>query len=163
MAYLTLLNLIRCEGPVCEDPGRPIDGFQIAKSYEQGSEVLFGCSRPGYILINPRPISCIRQPEWQGRESQPDPAHEEYLQQCILCICVFAATPNYRQWSSGIYAKSSVPWTPGDFRSRQKHGGDTHRAEYGCGHDPRVALGFHEVVSYRPINVAKVCRTKQTA
>lgn len=28
-----------------------------------GSEVLFSCSRPGYILINPRPISCIREPE----------------------------------------------------------------------------------------------------
>lgn len=25
--------------------------------------MLFGCSRPGYILINPRPITCIRQPE----------------------------------------------------------------------------------------------------
>lgn len=54
---------LRCEGPVCEDPGRPFDGVQVAKSYEQGSEVNFGCTRPGYILINPRPISCIRQPE----------------------------------------------------------------------------------------------------
>ncbi|KAI8115214.1 CUB and sushi domain-containing protein 1 [Lucilia cuprina] len=27
---------LRCEGPVCEDPGRPSDGRQIAKSYEQG-------------------------------------------------------------------------------------------------------------------------------
>ncbi|KAL7042588.1 hypothetical protein ACKWTF_001212 [Chironomus riparius] len=54
---------LRCEGPVCEDPGRPSDGFQLAKSYEQGSEVTFGCARPGYILINPRPITCIRQPE----------------------------------------------------------------------------------------------------
>jgi hypothetical protein len=53
----------RCEGPVCADPGRPADGFQVARSYEQGSEVEFGCSRPGYILINPRPISCIREPE----------------------------------------------------------------------------------------------------
>lgn len=54
---------LRCEGPVCDDPGRPADGYQIARSYEQGSEVLFGCSRPGYILINPRPITCIREPE----------------------------------------------------------------------------------------------------
>ncbi|XP_058454733.1 uncharacterized protein LOC131432461 isoform X2 [Malaya genurostris] len=54
---------LRCEGPVCEDPGRPNDGYQISKSYEQGSEILFGCSRPGYILINPRPITCIREPE----------------------------------------------------------------------------------------------------
>lgn len=54
---------LRCEGPVCDDPGRPSDGTQIARSYEQGSEVLFGCSRPGYILINPRPITCIREPE----------------------------------------------------------------------------------------------------
>lgn len=54
---------LRCEGPVCEDPGRPSDGRQIARSYEQGSEVYFGCNRPGYILINPRPITCIREPE----------------------------------------------------------------------------------------------------
>lgn len=54
---------LRCEGPVCEDPGRPVDGFQMADSYEQGSEVQFGCSKPGYILINPRPITCIREPE----------------------------------------------------------------------------------------------------
>lgn len=54
---------LRCEGPVCEDPGRPPDGFQMARSFEQGSEVTFGCSRPGYILINPRPITCLREPE----------------------------------------------------------------------------------------------------
>ncbi|KAG8295757.1 calcium ion binding [Homalodisca vitripennis] len=54
---------LRCEGPVCQDPGRPVDGYQFATSYEQGSEVQFGCSKPGYILINPRPITCIREPE----------------------------------------------------------------------------------------------------
>lgn len=54
---------LRCEGPVCQDPGRPTDGYQLATSYEQGSEVEFGCNKPGYILINPRPISCIREPE----------------------------------------------------------------------------------------------------
>ena len=30
---------LRCEGPVCEDPGRPADGKQISESYEQGSKV----------------------------------------------------------------------------------------------------------------------------
>lgn len=54
---------LRCEGPVCEDPGRPSDGIQISRSYEQGSEVGFGCNRAGYILINPRPITCVRDPE----------------------------------------------------------------------------------------------------
>uniref|UniRef100_A0A1A9UCN5 Uncharacterized protein n=1 Tax=Glossina austeni TaxID=7395 RepID=A0A1A9UCN5_GLOAU len=54
---------LRCEGPVCEDPGRPSDGRQIARSYEQAAEIYFGCNRPGYILINPRPITCIREPE----------------------------------------------------------------------------------------------------
>lgn len=54
---------LRCEGPVCEDPGRPYDGSQLAKSYEQGAEVNFSCVRPGYILINSRPITCVREPE----------------------------------------------------------------------------------------------------
>ena len=44
----------RCEGPVCEDPGRPPDGQQIARSYEQGSKVSFTCDKPGYIPINPQ-------------------------------------------------------------------------------------------------------------
>ncbi|CAG9863735.1 unnamed protein product [Phyllotreta striolata] len=54
---------LRCEGPVCQDPGRPSDGYQISRSYEQGSEISFGCNRPGYIMINPRPITCVRDPE----------------------------------------------------------------------------------------------------
>lgn len=54
---------LRCEGPVCEDPGRPPDGVQISRSYEQGSEVAFSCSRPGYIPIDSRPITCVREPE----------------------------------------------------------------------------------------------------
>ena len=31
---------LRCEGPVCEDPGRPADGRQQSDSYEQGSKVI---------------------------------------------------------------------------------------------------------------------------
>lgn len=54
---------MRCEGPVCEDPGRPADGIQIAESYEQGSQVEFTCSKEGYIPINPSPIQCVEQPE----------------------------------------------------------------------------------------------------
>ena len=37
---------LRCEGPVCTDPGRPADGAQTATSYEQGSKVTTG-GRPG--------------------------------------------------------------------------------------------------------------------
>ena len=54
---------LRCEGPVCEDPGRPADGAQISTSYEQGSEVEFTCDKKGYIPINPQPIKCVAQPQ----------------------------------------------------------------------------------------------------
>ena len=54
---------LKCEGPVCEDPGRPADGEQISDSYEQGSKVSFKCNKPGYIPINPQPIECVEQPE----------------------------------------------------------------------------------------------------
>lgn len=41
--------------------------FSIKKKllnlFVSGSEVHFSCTRPGYILINPRPITCIREPE----------------------------------------------------------------------------------------------------
>ncbi|KAF0293977.1 Fibropellin-1 [Amphibalanus amphitrite] len=54
---------LRCEGPVCVDPGRPADGAQIATSYEQGSKVSFTCNKPGYIPFSGEPIECVRQPE----------------------------------------------------------------------------------------------------
>ncbi|KAK7079934.1 Calcium ion binding, partial [Halocaridina rubra] len=54
---------LRCEGPVCSDPGHPPDGIQIATSYEQGSRVKFECTRPGYIPITDESIRCMREPE----------------------------------------------------------------------------------------------------
>ncbi|XP_042883171.1 sushi, von Willebrand factor type A, EGF and pentraxin domain-containing protein 1-like isoform X2 [Penaeus japonicus] len=54
---------LRCEGPVCSDPGHPPEGIQIATSYEQGSRVSFDCTRPGYIPITDEPIRCVREPE----------------------------------------------------------------------------------------------------
>ncbi|XP_055948273.1 uncharacterized protein LOC129981454 isoform X2 [Argiope bruennichi] len=54
---------LRCEGPVCEDPGHPPDGQQIAISYEQGAEVQFSCSRPGYEPYSSEPIKCDRNAE----------------------------------------------------------------------------------------------------
>ena len=53
---------LRCEGPVCSDPGHPPDGRQMAKSYEQGSKVSFTCDRPGYIPIPDDPITCVHEP-----------------------------------------------------------------------------------------------------
>ena len=50
---------LRCEGPVCDDPGRPADGIQISSSYEQGSLIEFQCSRPGYIPITSAPIQVV--------------------------------------------------------------------------------------------------------
>ncbi|KAG8179313.1 hypothetical protein JTE90_016418 [Oedothorax gibbosus] len=54
---------LRCEGPVCEDPGRPPDGMQMTSSYEHGSEVMFSCERPGYIPYTTDPISCTKNAE----------------------------------------------------------------------------------------------------
>lgn len=51
---------LRCEGPVCEDPGHPPDGQQIATSYEHGSQVRFSCDRPGYVPYSSDPITCVK-------------------------------------------------------------------------------------------------------
>lgn len=48
-------------GPVCNDPGRPDDGAQVAETYEQGSEVLFSCNRPGYVPLDRSPATCTRK------------------------------------------------------------------------------------------------------
>lgn len=44
---------LRCEGPVCEDPGRPTDGYQLATSYEQvsGTDTLIFRFSGNNILI----------------------------------------------------------------------------------------------------------------
>lgn len=54
---------LRCEGPVCNDPGHPADGTQIATSYEHGSRVSFACDRPGYEPSSEEPITCTKNAE----------------------------------------------------------------------------------------------------
>lgn len=51
---------LRCEGPVCQDPGRAPDGDQIATSYEPGSQVNFRCKRQGYVPYTTDPLVCSR-------------------------------------------------------------------------------------------------------
>ncbi|XP_067122803.1 uncharacterized protein [Centruroides vittatus] len=52
---------LHCEGPVCEDPGRPPDGQQIATTYEHGAEISFSCTRPGYSPYTDKPITCNKK------------------------------------------------------------------------------------------------------
>lgn len=54
---------LRCEGPVCSDPGHPPDGQQMAISYEQGSKVTFSCNRPGFVPFSTDPITCVKNAE----------------------------------------------------------------------------------------------------
>ena len=54
---------LRCEGPVCSDPGYHPDGIQMSSSYEQGSKVQFKCTRPGYIPISDQSIKCVQKPQ----------------------------------------------------------------------------------------------------
>ncbi|XP_015790438.1 uncharacterized protein LOC107367263 isoform X1 [Tetranychus urticae] len=54
---------LRCEGPVCADPGHPPDGQQAALSFEQGSQISFSCNKPGYIPYSTDPITCVKSAE----------------------------------------------------------------------------------------------------
>lgn len=54
---------LRCEGPVCSDPGHPPDGQQLATSFEQGSKVTFTCDKPGFVPIYNDPITCTKNAE----------------------------------------------------------------------------------------------------
>ena len=51
---------LRCEGPVCSDPGYPPDGQQISTTYEQGGQVSFTCNRPGFVPYSTDPITCVK-------------------------------------------------------------------------------------------------------
>ena len=54
---------LRCEGPVCLDPGHAPDGQQITTSFEQGSQVTFTCNKPGYVPYSNDPINCVKNAE----------------------------------------------------------------------------------------------------
>ena len=54
---------LRCEGPVCADPGHAPDGQQQATSFEQGSKITFSCSKSGYVPYSTDPITCTKSPE----------------------------------------------------------------------------------------------------
>ena len=51
---------LRCEGPVCPDPGHSPDGANIATSFEQDSRVSFSCKRPGYVPYSSSPVTCLK-------------------------------------------------------------------------------------------------------
>lgn len=51
---------LRCEGPVCQDPGHAPDGEQIASSYEPNSQVQFRCKRQGYVPYSTDPLVCTK-------------------------------------------------------------------------------------------------------
>ncbi|ESP03827.1 hypothetical protein LOTGIDRAFT_230171 [Lottia gigantea] len=59
---------MRCEGITCVDPGRPLNGYQNATSYEEGELVMFGCSLDGYTLDSIYPITCIKDGTGNGLE-----------------------------------------------------------------------------------------------
>ncbi|CAI4229546.1 unnamed protein product [Auanema sp. JU1783] len=53
------LGDLRCEGPVCVDPGFPADGSIHLESVEEGSVAMFSCRRPGFVPFPSPAIQCI--------------------------------------------------------------------------------------------------------
>uniref|UniRef100_A0A914YWX2 Uncharacterized protein n=1 Tax=Panagrolaimus superbus TaxID=310955 RepID=A0A914YWX2_9BILA len=52
------LGNLRCEGPVCVDPGYPDDGTTQLESVEEGAIARFSCNRPGYQPFPSSAINC---------------------------------------------------------------------------------------------------------
>ncbi|KAL3108455.1 hypothetical protein niasHT_015377 [Heterodera trifolii] len=52
------LGDLRCEGPVCVDPGHPDDGQTHLDSIEEGAVARFTCNRPGYLPFPSDTLSC---------------------------------------------------------------------------------------------------------
>ncbi|CAB3409318.1 unnamed protein product [Caenorhabditis bovis] len=52
------LGDLRCEGPVCVDPGFPNDGNVQLASVEEGSVASFSCNRPGYVPFPTDTLQC---------------------------------------------------------------------------------------------------------
>ncbi|KAI6239571.1 Sushi, von Willebrand factor type A, EGF and pentraxin domain-containing protein 1 [Aphelenchoides fujianensis] len=52
------LGDLRCEGPVCVDPGNPNEGRTYLDSVEEGATARFTCNRPGYRPFPSDTINC---------------------------------------------------------------------------------------------------------
>ena len=52
------LGNLRCEGPICVDPGYPDDGITELDSVEEGAVARFSCNRPGYKPFPHPAINC---------------------------------------------------------------------------------------------------------
>uniref|UniRef100_A0A7E4V9J7 Sushi, von Willebrand factor type A, EGF and pentraxin domain-containing protein 1 n=1 Tax=Panagrellus redivivus TaxID=6233 RepID=A0A7E4V9J7_PANRE len=52
------LGNLRCEGPVCVDPGYPDDGTTELESVEEGAVARFTCNRPGFAPFPAPAINC---------------------------------------------------------------------------------------------------------
>jgi hypothetical protein len=52
------LGDLRCEGPVCVDPGHPDEGRTFLDSVEEGAIAKFKCNQPGYKPFPRESINC---------------------------------------------------------------------------------------------------------
>ncbi|ULT97657.1 hypothetical protein L3Y34_005467 [Caenorhabditis briggsae] len=52
------LGDLRCEGPVCVDPGYPYDGQVELESVEEGAIARFSCKRPGFVPFPSDTLQC---------------------------------------------------------------------------------------------------------
>ncbi|CAL2041939.1 unnamed protein product [Caenorhabditis brenneri] len=52
------LGDLRCEGPVCVDPGYPYDGRVDLESVEEGAIAKFSCKRPGFVPFPSDTLQC---------------------------------------------------------------------------------------------------------
>ena len=57
LKILFIVTNLSTPGPVCCDPGHPVDGRQVATSYEAGQVVTMTCNKPGYTPY-PDEITC---------------------------------------------------------------------------------------------------------
>lgn len=52
------LGDLRCEGPVCVDPGHPVGGQTHLSSVEEGAVARFSCDRPGFRPFPHESMNC---------------------------------------------------------------------------------------------------------
>lgn len=50
---------LRCEGPVCVDPGHMPDGTTLLSSVEEGSMATLSCDKPGFAPWPAPALACI--------------------------------------------------------------------------------------------------------
>ena len=91
-------RVLFCFSELCQDPGRPQNGWALGNNYEHGSVVRFVCKNQTYDLIGASNITCK-----DGKWSDPTPSCEGKTSKALHSVIVSSFIANIPVASVFVY------------------------------------------------------------